>query len=93
MFEGSLRAAGHTLFTLPSLIHPSPGSCSQTVENCTFGINESAIANHMKKRKLKPKLSQQYSRFLGIILWYLCLSYLSHLIQTLSTFNSPYGTE
>lgn len=90
MFQGSPRAAGHTPFTLSSLIHPSPGSCTQTVESCTFGINESAIADHARKRKLLSNLFPQLSRFL-YILWCLHLSYLTHLIQTPGTFNPPYG--
>ena len=88
--SGSPRATGHTPFTSSSLIHPSPGSCNQTVENCTFWINESAIADHARKRKLLSNLYQQLSKFL-YILWCLYLGYLSHLIETLGSFTPSYG--
>lgn len=45
-----------------------------------------------EKRKLLSNLSQQLSRFVNI-LWCLYLSYLSHLIETLGTFNPPYEIE
>lgn len=86
MFQGSPRAAGHITFTLSSLIHSSPGSCNQTVENRTFGINESAVADHARKRKLLSNLPQQLSRFL-YILWHL---YSPHLIQNQGTFDPLY---
>lgn len=85
MFQGSPRAIGHTPFTLSSLIHLSSSSCNQTVENYTFKINESATANHATKRMFLPNLSLQLSLYYAVAIFKL----LTHLIQTLGTFNPP----